>query len=486
MHQTVDNREGMVEPQELVEYARKGDRAAFTALAQRYQEMALGYALAILGDFHLAQDVTQEALLAAYRGLRSLEDTTRFPAWLRGIVRFQCGRARRSRLLDQTSLEDTWEMPAATPGPEQLLDMKEGFHRVLAAIRSLPEPQREVAMLFFIKDYSHREIASFLGLPATTVNNRLHAARKALRVRLVMNEKQGRVSAVHGAIMDVEFAPEDTPVILSGLRVGDHGGESLAPTLQVVSRVKDGLVRCVARGDLTGIVLGAKVVHVGEPLLEPLNADMVTRILPILGAFRRPTKRQSLLPGGVEPPVMLETGIKVIDLLCPLTWGGMIGIFGPAGTGRMVISAEVLRNVAREGSGLTILAFLNGESEGRALYDAPDEAPHTTGTDQIIFLPIENSIDTAAPALLAASPLLDARLFLSFTLAKNGIWPAIDPLLSISRLMDPAIIGNEHYNAAKSVRELLRRERDLLEGGPEGTPRDLTTEDLRLIARARR
>jgi RNA polymerase sigma factor (sigma-70 family) len=132
-----------VDQQVLVAGAREGDQVAFTALVQRYQEMALGYALAILGDFHLAQDVTQAALFAAYRGIQSLEDPVRFPAWLRGIVRFQCGRVRRRRSADVVSLDDVWEVSAATAGPEQQLDVQEGFHRVLAAIRYLPVSQQE-------------------------------------------------------------------------------------------------------------------------------------------------------------------------------------------------------------------------------------------------------------------------------------------------------------------------------------------------------
>lgn len=466
----------------MVEDAREGDQAAFTALALHYQEMALGYALSILGDFHLAQDATQEALFAAYRGMRSLEDPARFPAWLRGIVRFQCIRVRRRRFADLASLDATWDMPAGVPGPEQQLEMKEGFHRVLAAIRSLPEPQREVAMLFYIKDYSHREIAAFLELPATTVNNRLHAARKALRGRLTMNEKHGRVVMVRDLVVDVEFAPEDTPVILSGLTLG---AESREPTLQVVQHVREGLVRCVGRGDLAGVAPGAAVLHAGEPLLAPLDTKMLTRVMQILGAGRQ-ANGQPQFHGTGDRPVTLETGIKVIDLLCPCTLGGTAGIFGPNGNGRMVISAEIMRNIAHARRGLTIFAFLNGELEGRDLYDEPGEAPRATGINQIIYLPIDNSIDDASSAALAASPLLDARIFLSFTLAKTGIWPAIDPLLSTSAQMDPSLIGSEHYEIARAVRDLLRRQRELLEGAPDGKPRALTTEECRLIARARK
>lgn len=207
-------------------------------------------------------------------------------------------------------------------------------------------------------------------------------------------------------------------------------------------------------------------MHAGEPLLTPLDADLLTRVLAILTASE-PIHGGSVRPGHA-PPVLLETGIKVIDLLCPFSAGGTVGIFGPNGTGRMVISAEILRNTAHQRSGVTLMAFLNGELEGRALYDAPEEAPLPTGASHIIFLPLDNAIDRTSPAALVIAPFLDARIDLSFTLAKEGIWPAIDPLLSTSRLMDRAIIGPEHYRAARAVRDLLHHQRDLLEGAPDG------------------
>lgn len=296
-----------------------------------------------------------------------------------------------------------------------------------------------------------------------------------------MNEKHGRVIAVHDMVIDVQFAPEETPLILSGLKVG-VSGDGRGPALQVVQRVRDGLVRCVARGDLAGITPGAPVVDAGEPLLAPLGAELLARVVPILGALRQ-RNGQAEIPGKSE---MLETGIKVIDLLCPFARGGTVGIFGPNGNGRMVIGAEVMHNIAHEQRGITIFAFLNGELEGRALYDASVEAPRPTGTNQIVFLPIDNSIDIASPAALAVSPLLDARIYLSVTLAKLGIWPAIDPLLSTSRLMDPAILGREHHDVARAVRDLLRRQRELLEGAPEGKLRAFTADERRLIARARK
>src|SRR5579864_2022409 len=118
--------EQFVESIILVQRARRGDRAAFSLLARRYQEMALGYALTLVHDYHLAEDVMQEALLVAYLNLPALHDDARFPSWLRGIVRFQCGRVLRKRGHDLVPLENAHEVASTPIGPEQQLMIKEG------------------------------------------------------------------------------------------------------------------------------------------------------------------------------------------------------------------------------------------------------------------------------------------------------------------------------------------------------------------------
>jgi len=461
------------------------DLDLFEGLIGRYQGMAFGYALSLLRDYHLAQDATQEALFIAYTNLPKLREPKAFPGWLRGIVHHQCCRYLRVRHFDVVSLDEAIGVPEAAVCPERQLEITEGFHRVLAAIRALPEPQREVGLLFYIKDYSHREIAAFLELPLTTVNNRLHGARQALRRRLAMaNNKVGRVVAVEGPVVDVRFAPEDMPLILSAL-TPSGGEESGKEALQVVQRMGDGLARCLARGpEGTVFAPGATVADTGGPLLAPVDVRTLTEALPLLGAI---TGGETQAHGrGDTPPRVLETGIKVIDLLCPYAAGGALGIFGPSGTGRMVVSAEVLRNTARDERGATLFAFVHGESEGRGWYDEPGAVPRPTGAGGLVCLPIDNSIDASSPAVLAGSSLLDARTYLSFTLAKAGVWPAVDPLLSTSRLMDPAIVGQKHYEVARGVRDLLRRYRELQEGAPDGKTRTLSAEDRTLMARARR
>jgi F-type H+-transporting ATPase subunit beta len=105
---------------------------------------------------------------------------------------------------------------------------------------------------------------------------------------------------------------------------------------------------------------------------------------------------------------------------------------------------------------------------------------------EVATLAIDNPVDPSSPEVLAAAPLLDARTFLSSTLAKSGIYPAIDPLPSTSRLMDPAIVGREHYDTARAVRHVLRTARDLLEGGEDGRERPFSAADRLVMARARK
>lgn len=344
-------------------------------------------------------------------------------------------------------------------------------------MRALPESQREVALLFYIKDYSQREIAAFLDLPLTTVNNRLHAARKALKERLaMMSKKIGRVTAVHGRVVDVRFDPDDMPLILSALVVSDEAGRQ-GETLQVVQRVGAGLVRCLIHDPAARVTSGTTVANTDGPMLTTIDAAAtLTHVMPVLGRTDRKPERLELL----------ETGIKVIDLLCPYARRGTAGIFGPSGTGRMVLCAEVLHNIVHGDASISLFAFVHSEREARGLYDTPEDVPTPAGAGQVIALPIDNSVDTSSPAVMAASALLDARTYLSANLGRSGIWPAVDPLLSTSRLMDPALIGQEYYEVARDVRALLRRYRELQEAAPDGQARPLSADDRTLIARARR
>jgi RNA polymerase sigma factor (sigma-70 family) len=127
---------------ELVVRAREGDVDAFTVLVQRYQAMAFGYALANLGDTHLAEDAVQQAFITAYRSLKNLQQPERFAAWLRGIVRFESSHIRRSRRTGLVPIDLALDLPAPGPGPERVTEAREGLARILSAVAALPEDER--------------------------------------------------------------------------------------------------------------------------------------------------------------------------------------------------------------------------------------------------------------------------------------------------------------------------------------------------------
>jgi RNA polymerase sigma factor (sigma-70 family) len=169
----------------LVERARSGDLAAFTELVRRFQAMAYGYAYSILGDFALAEDAAQEAFVEAYRKLDDLREPAAFPGWFRRIVYKYCDRIVRGRRIATASLDALGEVPSGRPGPEAVVEQREREELVLRAIASLPRGQCIATTLYYIDGYSQREVAAFLDVPLSTVKNRLYAARKRLKGRMM-------------------------------------------------------------------------------------------------------------------------------------------------------------------------------------------------------------------------------------------------------------------------------------------------------------
>ena len=203
----------------LVEQARSGDLEAYGDLVRRFQDMAVGYAYSRLGDFHLAEDAAQEAFLEAHACLPGLREPLAFPGWLRRIVFKHCDRFTRKKGFALAPLDE--EIRADTRDPAELLDEGETRDLVSAAIRTLPEHQRMVISLFYISQHSHQEIAAFLGVPLTTVNNRLHAARERLKKELstmarkkLQSQRPSRDETFVSGIMDGLLARSDQEVQL--------------------------------------------------------------------------------------------------------------------------------------------------------------------------------------------------------------------------------------------------------------------------------
>ena len=166
---------------ETVERAQDGEHEAFRDLVLRFQDMAVGYAYSLLGDFHLAEDAAQEAFVAIRFELKSLRTPTAFVPWLRTVVRKYCDRISRQRRVDVPLEEQDERWAADTPAPIDAIERGEISEHVDRAIASLPRKQRDVVTLYYIGEQSSRQVAEFLNLPITTVKKRLHDAKPKLR-----------------------------------------------------------------------------------------------------------------------------------------------------------------------------------------------------------------------------------------------------------------------------------------------------------------
>ncbi len=162
-----------------------GETDAYAPVVQRLQDMALAYGYAVLGDFHAAEDAAQDAFVEAYRDLPKLRAPRAFPAWFRKIVLKHCDRRTRRKRVAVIPLTSAAELVEPMADPAQVVERQELQATLKAALQSLPEHERVVTTLFYVNDYSYRDIAAFLGVPITTIKNRLHAARSHLREHLV-------------------------------------------------------------------------------------------------------------------------------------------------------------------------------------------------------------------------------------------------------------------------------------------------------------
>jgi RNA polymerase sigma factor (sigma-70 family) len=491
----------VTEPRCLVERAKAGDAAAFADLVRRYDAWATGWAIALLGDYQLAQDAVQEAFAAAHASLPTLAEPEAFPGWLKAIVRHTCFRALRQRRPDLVPLDFADHLPSAQPDPGLLVEEDERRYEVLAALTTLPEAQRQVVLLHYWQEYSHREIAALLGIPATKVNNRLHAARVRLREEmLAMTENvkptgpaaptgsaptsaavamHGRVApespagvvptgtivAVHGPVVDVHFAYNRLPALRSWL-VPTTGAKSGRPLLAVVQYLHDGVARAVAVSNGASLKQGLEVSDAGEEVavpIEPRNArEAVARIA-------------RLARGPSHGASRLETGMKALDLFCPFVDGDVVGFVARPGVGQIVLIQELLYRRATRPGRLTVIAAVPAINRSSTTED-----PYGIGEVQTAYLPVRDM--AATPARFFDS--VDVTIALSLPLARLGMWPAVDPSGSSSKHLDTTVVGAEHAEIAARARDLLRPFPPEQESTEGEQPR--SSEHRILVARARR
>ena len=390
----------------------------------------------------------------------------------------------------------------------------------------------------------------------------------------------GQIVQIIGAVIDVEFPRDSVPKVYDALLL--EGGET---TLEVQQQLGDGIVRTIAMGSTEGLKRGLKAENTGNPISVPVGTQTLGRIMDVLG---RPIDEAGEIgeeerwaihrkaPGYADQAAsadLLETGIKVIDLICPFAKGGKVGLFGGAGVGKTVNMMELINNIAKEHSGLSVFAgvgertregndFYYEMKESNVLdkvamvYGQMNEPPgnrlrvaltgltmaekfRDEGRDVLLF--VDNIYrytlaGTEVSALLGRMPSavgyqptlaqemgelqeritstktgsitsiqavyvpaddltdpspattfshLDATVVLSRDIASKGIYPAIDPLDSTSRQLDPLIIGQEHYEVARGVQTNLQRYKELKDIIAILGMDELSEEDKLVVARAR-
>ena len=397
----------------------------------------------------------------------------------------------------------------------------------------------------------------------------------------------GRIIQIIGAVIDVEFERNSVPKIYDALQV--DGTET---TLEVQQQLGDGVVRTIAMGSTEGLKRGLNVTNTNAPISVPVGTATLGRIMDVLGRpideagpvateARLPIHRQA--PSYAEQAAstdLLETGIKVIDLLCPFAKGGKVGLFGGAGVGKTVNMMELINNIAKAHSGLSVFAGVGERTrEGNDFYhemkdsnvldkvamvygqmneppgnrlrvaltgltmaeyfrDEKDEngkgrdvllfvdniyrytlagtevsallgrMPSAVGYQptlaeemgvlqeritstksgsitsiQAVYVPADDLTDPS-PATTFAH--LDATVVLSRDIASSGIYPAIDPLDSTSRQLDPLVVGQEHYEIARSVQNVLQRYKELKDIIAILGMDELAEEDKLVVYRARK
>jgi F-type H+/Na+-transporting ATPase subunit beta len=395
---------------------------------------------------------------------------------------------------------------------------------------------------------------------------------------------KGKVVQVIGTVVDVEFPPDELPAIYNGIEIPLDGGKIV---LETQHHIGNNWVRAVALTPTDGLRRGAEAIDMGSPITVPVGRATLGRLFNVFGEpldglgevkaeQRYPIHR--LPPSLVEQettPQMLETGLKVMDLITPFTKGGKVGAYGGAGVGKTVIITELIRNIATEHGGFSVFVGVGERSrEGNDLwlemqrsgvldktvlvFGQMNESPGvrsrvaltgvtmaeyfrdvegqdvllfidniyryvlanmelsallgrmpsavgyqpTLGTDvgeleeritttkkgsitsfQAIYVPADDYTD---PGIVATYGHLDAVIALERSIAELGIYPAVDPLTSTSRILDPAIVGEEHYQVARGVQRTLQRYKELQDIIAILGMEELSEEDKLAVNRARR
>ncbi len=399
-----------------------------------------------------------------------------------------------------------------------------------------------------------------------------------------MAQNVGHIVQIIGPVLDVKFSAEHMPAIYNAIEVKKQDGTLLV--VEVAQHLGDDIVRCIAMSATEGLVRGMEAVDTGAPISVPVGEQTLGRIFNVTGQAvdGKPDPQVEKWPIHREAPSfeeqstsaeILETGIKVVDLICPYLKGGKIGLFGGAGVGKTVLIQELIRNIATEHGGFSVFAGVGERTrEGNDLYHEMTDSgviakttmvfgqmneppgarmrvaltgltmaeyfrdqsgqdvllfvdnifrftqagsevsallgrtPSAVGYQptlatemgtlqeritstkkgsitsvQAVYVPADDLTDPA-PATTFAH--LDAKTVLSRAIVEQGIYPAVDPLESSSRVLDPQIVGEEHYSVARGVQSILQRYKELQDIIAILGMDELSEEDKLTVGRARK
>ena len=398
-------------------------------------------------------------------------------------------------------------------------------------------------------------------------------------------QNTGKITQIIGAVMDIKFSQGKIPEINEAIRVPLEDGGSL--TVEVAQDLGDDTVRCIAMGTTDGLRRGMDAIATGAPISVPVGENTLGRIFNVLGEpidNKEKPQVEEYLPIHRKAPTfeeqstqteILETGIKVVDLLCPYQKGGKIGLFGGAGVGKTVLIQELIRNIATEHGGYSVFTGVGERTrEGNDLYYEMTESgvinkttmvfgqmneppgarmrvgltgltmaeyfrdkggkdvllfidnifrftqagsevsallgrmPSAVGYQptlatemgalqeritstrkgsitsvQAVYVPADDLTD---PAPATTFTHLDATTVLSREIASQGIYPAVDPLDSTSRILTPEVVGKEHYEIARAVQQVLQRYKELQDIIAIMGMEELSEEDKKAVNRARK